>query len=156
MPSADLIIYFGTVTGNAESLALRAQERAQASGLSAELVNLAEIGPDQLIREGYALFFVSTWGDGEPPMDVDTFYYDLEAADIDLSQLSYAMFGLGDSDYPEFNGFARNLDERLASFGAQALYPRAEADVFFDDTYAEWEAGIFPLLEEQLALAATA
>jgi len=154
--SPDLTIYFGTVTGNAESLALRAQERAQAAGLSAELVNLAEITPADLITEGHALFFVSTWGDGEPPMDVDTFYYDLEASDLDLSNLSYAIFGLGDSDYPIFNGFARNLDERLASFGAQALYERAEADVFFDDTYAEWEAGIFPLLEERLALLATA
>jgi len=154
--SSDLVLYFGTVTGNAESLALRAQERAHSIGLTTELVNLAEIGPSDLITEGHALFFVSTWGDGEPPMDVDTFYYDLEAATLDLSNLNYAIFGLGDSDYPIFNGFARNLDERLASFGAQPMAERAEADVFFDDTYAEWEEGIFPLLEERLALLATA
>ena len=48
--------------------------------------------------------------------------------------------------YSDFNGFARKLDERLAALGAQRLHERIEAEVDFDDTYAEWEARVFPLL----------
>ncbi len=71
----------------------------------------------------------------------------------DISGLRYAVLGLGDRDYQEFNAFARKLDERLVALGAQRLHERIEADLQFEDTYAEWETRIFSLLVEARAAA---
>ncbi|HEY0946692.1 MAG TPA: flavodoxin domain-containing protein [Opitutaceae bacterium] len=145
--SYPLAIYYATMTGNAESLARRAYERALNEGWSAQLINLSEVKPADLADVGLALFIVSTWGDGEPPADATDFYYDLEKTSaLALSRLRHAVLGLGDRDYTEFNAFARNLDERLAALGARRLHARVEADLDYEDTYAEWETRVFPLL----------
>lgn len=142
-----LAIYYGTETGNAESLARRAYERAQNQGLSVRLHNLSEVKPADLADSVLALFIVSTWGDGEPPTDATDFHDELLADDApSLPALRYAVLGLGDSSYTEFNAFARKLDTRLAELGALRLMERIEADVQFEETYEEWERRVFPLL----------
>ena len=147
-----LAIYYATMTGNAEELARRAEARAAAVGWIPQLLNLSEVRPADLGENTRAIFLVSTWGDGEPPADADDFFRDLQqAAAPALPQLRYAVLGLGDRDYAAFNAFARQLDERLASLGAQRLHPRIEADVDFDDTYEEWETHVFTQLAADLA-----
>lgn len=141
-----ITLYFATMTGNAESLARRAEARATANGWLAQLHNLSEVKPADLFEDRLALFIVSTWGDGEPPADACDFWYDLEKARLDLSGLRFAVLGLGDRDYSDFNAFARQLDERLAGLGGTRLHARVEADIDFDDTYAEWESRVFDLI----------
>lgn len=135
-------VCFATMTGNAETLANRVHERLVAAGLSSELVNLANAKPADLAGWSRALFVVSTWGDGEPPADACDFWYALEKAELELSGLRFAVFGLGDRDYQNYNAFARMLDERLVALGAARLAERAEADLDFDGAYAEWEERI--------------
>ncbi|HEU5080094.1 MAG TPA: flavodoxin family protein [Opitutaceae bacterium] len=121
--SIPLAIYYATMTGNAESLARRASARALSQGWQTTLLNLAEVEPADLLEGRLALFIVSTWGDGEPPDEAFDFWYDLGKANLDLGALRYAVLGLGDSDYADFNAFARNLDERLAGLGGARLAP---------------------------------
>jgi Sulfite reductase, alpha subunit (flavoprotein) len=150
-----LTIYFATMTGNAESLAQRACDRAVAEGWDARTENLANVKAAALGQVNLALFIVSTWGDGEPPADASDFHYELERADsLALGGLRYAVFGLGDKDYADFNAFARRLDERLAALGAVSLQARVEADLDFDDTYSAWENTVFPRLAEAARSAA--
>ena len=144
--SISLTCYYATMTGNAEALARRACERALNAGWPAQLLNLSEVKPADLADTGLALFIVSTWGDGEPPADATDFWFDLEQAPLALGSLRYAVLGLGDHDYQEFNAFAHNLDTRLAALGASRLLPRVDADILFEETYAEWEACVFSLL----------
>ena len=145
MPNT-ITLCFATMTGNAESLANAAGERLSAAGHGCTIVDLASARPADLTTFTTALFFVSTWGDGEPPADAADFWYDLAKAALDLRGLSYAVFGLGDRDYPEFNAFARQLDERLAQLGGGRLLARAEADLDFEETYAPWIERLLPLL----------
>ncbi len=147
--SSRLALYFATVTGNAESLAQRAEVRARLDGWQPQLRNLSTVKPDDLAADRFALFIVSTWGDGEAPPDAADFWSDLARQTPHLAGLHYAVLGLGDRDYSEFNAFARDLDERLSALGAPRVHPRVEADVAFDDTYAEWEALVFSLLAAQ-------
>lgn len=155
--SNSLAIFYATVTGNAESLARRAHERALNEGWNARLVNLSEVKPADLAAETHALFIVSTWGDGEPPADACDFHYDLEKDSAPaLPALRFAVLGLGDKDYQDFNAFARKLDERLTALGAQRLHERIEADLDFDDTYAEWEKRVFPLVDDAFRTARVA
>lgn len=139
-------ICFATMTGNAETLATRAHERLAAAGVASELVNLADTRPADLAGWSRALFVVSTWGDGEPPADACDFWYGLEKAALDLSGLRFAVFGLGDHDYQNFNAFARVLDERLAALGGSRLGERGEAGLDFDDLFAAWTDRVAPAL----------
>ncbi|CAM3001394.1 flavodoxin domain-containing protein [Rariglobus hedericola] len=144
-----LAIYYATETGNSETLARQAHERAVAEGQADAIVaNISTLKPADLVSKQLALFVVSTWGDGEPPSDGCDFFYDLEKAQLDLSGLRYSVLGLGDRDYSDFNGFARKLDERLTALGAKALLPRAEADLDYEDTYNEWIGQALPLISE--------
>ncbi len=139
---------YATETGNAETLARHAHERAVASGwIHASVVNISQLNPADLLAHPLVIFVVSTWGDGEPPSDATDFFYALEKSALDLSGLRYAILGLGDHDYSEFCGFARNLDARLAALGATPLLPREEADLDYEDTYNAWIERLLPLLE---------
>lgn len=147
--------FYATETGNAETLARQAHERAAAEGHAAATVaNISRLSPAGLSAHTLALFIVSTWGDGEPPSDATDFFYDLEKAQLDLSGLRYAVLGLGDRDYSDFCGFARKLDERLAALGARPLLARAEADLDYEDTYNAWIDRVLPLLGENAVPAA--
>ncbi|MDR2982173.1 MAG: flavodoxin-like domain-containing protein [Puniceicoccales bacterium] len=136
----DIAIYYATMTGNSELVAQRAHDAAKAAGWNSTLHNLCDAKPDELASNAQiALFVVSTWGDGEPPSDAEDFFGALGTETPDLSAMRYAVFGLGDSDYELFNGFARNLDQRLSELGGKTYMARVEADREFDDTYAQWE-----------------
>jgi sulfite reductase (NADPH) flavoprotein alpha-component len=141
-----LALYYATETGNAESLARQAHARAITEGWTATVTNISQLKPAGLLSHPLVLFVVSTWGDGEPPSDATDFFYDLEKAPLDFSGLRYAVLGLGDRDYSDFNAFARRLDERLASLGAQPVLPRVEADLDYEETYGAWADRLFPLL----------
>ena len=150
-----LSIYYATMTGNSEALALNAMDRALNEGWTACAHNLSECSPNDLKAgdEGgnggrYALFIVSTWGEGEPPDDASPFFSELEADSAPrLEGLRYAVLGLGDSSYEQYNACARKLDERLAALGAERVHERIEADYNFEDTFEEWARRVFPLLD---------
>lgn len=154
MNSLPLAIYYASETGNAESVAYEIYERARAQGWpEATLDSIAALTPEKLSNHRLAIFAVSTWGVGDPPSEATDFYYELESAEIDLSGLNYAVFGLGDSDYPDFNAFAGSLDTQLSSRGAHRLLERAEADVEFDELYEEWADKLFSILPKTAATA---
>ena len=133
-------IFFGTMTGNAESLAQGTYDKITKAGGTAVLHNLADFSADSLTELfGTALFVVSTWGDGEPPTDAEEFFVALSEKSLDLSQLSHAVFGLGDNNYEHFNAFAKNLSARLQELGSPELEAVFSADVVFEQDYADWE-----------------
>ncbi len=140
-----IAIYFATVTGNAEELAGDACSRCREAGLTPMLHNLADMTPESLKQTKYALFIVSTWGDGEPPDDAADFFDELQDSDENLAELKYSVMGLGDQSYPDFNAFARNLDKELQTRSAKTFHDRVEADIDYDDTYEQW---INPVVEK--------
>jgi sulfite reductase (NADPH) flavoprotein alpha-component len=146
------------MTGNSETLAMSATNHALNEGWNATLRNLSECTPNDLGGSGdgsgaenaerYALFVVSTWGDGEPPDDALPFFNELESDSApNLAGLRYAVLGLGDSSYEQYNACARKLDERLAVLGGQRVHERIEADLDYEDTFNEWVRRVFPLLD---------
>jgi sulfite reductase alpha subunit-like flavoprotein len=142
-----LHIHFATTTGNAEGLANKAAERAKRDGFDVRLSNLADESPSDLTGDRLAIFIVSSYGDGDPPDAAEPFWIDLlKPSAPRLTNLRYALFGLGDRSHNDFNGFARKLDERLTALGATALAPRHEADTDYEDDWPGWEDATFALL----------
>ena len=138
--SKQIAIYYGTMTGNSEGLAQDAVAEAKAAGWDATLYNLAETKADDLAANAAnALFVVSTWGDGEPPSDAVDFFAELSGVNVNLDGHKHAVFGLGDSNYEQFNKFATDLDARLTELGSQTVLDVHKADVAFEDDFAAWK-----------------
>lgn len=141
-----LFIYYATMTGNAEELAINAESRTRAAGWIPQLHNLSEASPQSITEAKRALFIVSTWGDGEPPDDAAPFFEELQDSSVNLSHLDFAILGLGDESYPDFNQFAKDLEQELKRLGANAFHPRIDADAYFDETYEFWIAEVLEAL----------
>jgi sulfite reductase (NADPH) flavoprotein alpha-component len=136
---APLAILFGSQTGNAEALAKRAAKEAGKRGFAPTLHDLARYPAAQLAAETRLLLITSTYGDGDPPDNARAFWTFLsDAAAPKLARTRFSVCAIGDSNYPKFCGFGRDMDARLEALGAQRVHPRADCDVDFEEPFAKW------------------
>lgn len=109
---------------------------------------------DDFLNDGIdhlVLFVVSTYGEGEPPDNArefwDWLHLDSHPTNL-LSNLQYAIFGLGNRQYKIYQATARDLDKRLQSLGAKCIFPRGEgdADSTLEEDWEDWTSKLLPML----------
>ena len=72
--ASELLVLYGTESGNAEALAEQTAEKANQLGLKAKISNMADISLEALKKVDNLLVIVSTWGEGDPPESAIEFY----------------------------------------------------------------------------------
>jgi sulfite reductase (NADPH) flavoprotein alpha-component len=168
-----IAVLYGSQTGTAEGLARKLSKELKSAGYLVSLNSLEGYVPATLAAEKYALFIVSTYGEGEAPDCVQPFFQQLCVQHFPLlGDLSYALFALGDSHYEHFCQFGKDLDAKLRALGATCVLPRTDSDVEIDAPYASWKeavatklrelasapgairSGVVATVDEQIALAA--
>jgi len=136
---ARISVVYGSQTGNAKRVAERLARELETSGQLVRLVRADAYPTRELKDERWLYLVVSTQGDGDPPDDARGFVEFLAGKRAPpLKDLRYAVLGLGDSSYPQFNAIGRRLDERLAELGAQRLFDRGEADLDIETIADPW------------------
>jgi len=134
-----LSIVFGSQTGSAENLAKRIAKEAGRRGFAPTVHDLASYPTAQLASEERLLIVTSTYGDGEPPDNAKAFWNFLNGPSAPkLSQTRFTICALGDSNYPKFCGFGKDMDLRLEALGASRVHPRADCDVDFEEPFSKW------------------
>lgn len=136
-----LAILWASQTGNCENLAKKAAREAGTKGFAPTVYDLAQFSPARLAAERHVLVIASTYGDGEPPDNAQSFWNALSGDTATLPCLSNTRFSvcaLGDSNYPRFCAFGKALDDRLAALGAGRVHPRVDCDVDFEAPFAQW------------------
>lgn len=137
--SETLTIWYGTDTGNARGIATRLADAAKARGYTVELMRLDEVKPRNITKVKALLVVIATHGEGEPPEDSEAFYrFIMSDRAPKLADLKFAIFGLGDSSYPDFCQTSRELDARFAELGATRLLDLVDSDVDFETHEAGW------------------
>lgn len=132
-------IIYGTETGNSKKVTSQLLTNFKKNKIQAKAVDVFQYDIARLEKEKLALFVMSTQGEGEFPQNAVAFYEKLKASTVNLSQLQYAVLGLGDTSYPLYCYAGELLDEALAKLGAQRILPLVKADVDYADAVTAWE-----------------
>lgn len=155
---APMTVLFASDNGNAESLSKRLANRGKARGLKAKAIAMDDYPFEDLAGEENVIFISSTAGQGEFPQNGRAFWDAIkDAADLDLSNVHYSTFALGDSHYwPRkedkiyYNKPGKDLDARVAFLGAKPLAAIGLGDDQDPDGYQtgyqEWEARLWQAL----------
>jgi sulfite reductase alpha subunit-like flavoprotein len=69
---------------------------------------------------------------------------------LDIEFLKYAVIGLGDTYYPHFCQAGKDFDQYLSQRGANALLPRLDCDLYFEEQYPEWLEELKSVLKNTL------
>ena len=138
-----LSVLYASQSGTAEGLARKLAKELKAKGHSVTLASLEGYVPATLAAERYALFIVSTYGEGDAPDSVQPFYEQLCVEHFPrYENLSYAVLALGDKHYEHFCKFGKDLDAKLESLGARRIHERVDCDVEVSEPFARWKESI--------------
>ncbi len=142
-------ILYGSETGNCENLANEAEKYLSQNNISAEVLDMEKVNIEKLQTLENVLVITSTWGDGEPPSNASRLHSDLQSAEtLDLSNLKYSVFAIGQSFYDQFCQAGKDFDEYLEKFGAKRLQNIFLSDDDFEDTFSPWLNSIKIALDE--------
>lgn len=155
---APLTILFASDNGNAESLSKRLGNRGRARGLKTKVFAMDDYPFEDLPGEENVVLITSTAGQGEFPQNGRAFWDAIkDNTEIDLSQVKYSVFALGDSHYwPRkedriyYNKPGKDLDSRIAFLGGTHLVDIGLGDDQHPDSYqtgyGEWEPKLWQAL----------
>lgn len=116
-----LTILYGTESGNAEMAAEDMANVLNLTGKETRVISMEDYEPIDLQNEEHVIFMTSTYGEGELPLTSAPFYSKLKELDLDLSELKFSAFGLGDSTYEHFNGAIHTFVKLLRDLGAEQV-----------------------------------
>lgn len=146
-----LRVFFATETGNAKMVAQQVVKQAKDHGWHASPQPVKKIKKiEELQGDESVIFITSTHGEGDPPEPALAFFELIRQSQVSLKGVKYAVLGLGDSSYAEYNKAARDLDAYLEKLGAERIYQRGELDVDFASRYSQWIAGALSALPSAL------
>jgi cytochrome P450 / NADPH-cytochrome P450 reductase len=136
-----MLVLYGSNLGSAEELGTRMADLAEINGFATRLGPLDDyVG--KLPDEGGVLIICASYN-GAPPDNATQFVKWLggELPKDAFARVRYAVFGCGNSDWAAtYQSVPRFIDERLAAYGARAVYPRGEGDARsdLDGQFQKW------------------
>lgn len=147
--SREVIILYGSQTGNAQRLAENAGKALEGNDFQVIVSSMSDFKANHLKKAQNLLIIVSTHGEGEPPDNALSFHEFLHGRRAPkLDGLRFSVLSLGDSSYEFFCQTGKEFDQRLEELGATRLYPRVDCDLDYDEPASEWLAGVYGGLSE--------
>mmetsp|Transcript_40410 Transcript_40410/g.65530 ORF Transcript_40410/g.65530 Transcript_40410/m.65530 type:complete len:670 (+) Transcript_40410:116-2125(+) len=137
----ELVILYGSETGNSQGLAEALAEKSKKAGISVKCMPADEYDVDAALPTTKDLVVVlSTCGQGDFPGNFKKFWEKLSTKRPAhfLKNTRYTVFGLGDRNYEAFCETAKMVDARLKELGASKVLERGVGD---DQDEGKFDAG---------------
>ena len=139
MSDRDLLLIFGTETGNAEELAEDAAGLAKNYDLNPNVMDMEDINPDDISSSKRVIVICSTWGEGEQPVNAQDLYDAVsETEEGSMNGVNFAVLALGDTAFELFCESGKEWDAILEDKGGKRANDRLDCDTDFDDYAEEW------------------
>jgi flavodoxin I len=122
-----VIIVYGSTTGTTERMAGLVEREMKFSGLDVTVERASDITPEELGNYEVLVLGCSTWGDGE--LQEDFIEFEEKMRTTDLKGKKTAVFGPGESMYPQFCKAVDILEGTLKQCGAHLIKDGIKIDV---------------------------
>ena len=136
-------VFFGSQTGTSESFAndLVAEAVSDFGFECIEAVSVEMFTPSVVEEGANLIFLLSTYGEGDPSDDAIQFNEWLKTSSIDLTGVSYAIFGLGNKQYAHYNEMGKRTDKGFQQLGASRICPTGFGDdnVDIEQDWEDWK-----------------
>ena len=149
MGDRDLLLIFGTETGNAEELADDAAHSAESFDLNPTVMDMEDITPGDISGAKRLIVICSTWGEGEQPVNAQDLYDAVsESEDGSMEGVNFAVLALGDTAFEFFCESGKEWDAILEEKGGKRTNERLDCDTDYDDYAEEWNGTTLALMNE--------
>ncbi|MAP96576.1 MAG: nitric oxide synthase [Ponticaulis sp.] len=145
-------VFYGTESGNSEMAADDIVELIEDAGGAAEVIPMEDADVSELSGEKLIIVVTSTYGDGELPETTQPFYDALKSDRPDLSKVSFAAFGLGDSTYETYGNGIDTVSALLKELGASQTGETGRHDAAktlpLTDVVSTWAQSTLPIFQD--------
>lgn len=141
-------ILYGTETGTAEECSYSLAKAITAYGLPAKAIDLYDFTCADLCTLPLVFIISSTHGNGDPPENAIDLMDHLDMDEPDLSNVHFAVCGLGDTTYPYFAQCGKDFDSHMEKNGATRVVQRVDCDVNFEVPFAQFKQSVLKYLKE--------
>ncbi|KIW39782.1 uncharacterized protein PV06_08367 [Exophiala oligosperma] len=162
--SKQVVIFWGSQSGTAEGFAHQlARDCSHRLNLGVLVADVSDYDHDtlaQLSPSQYAIFIMSTFGEGDPSDNSTGFLRLLksESGLPSLTNLRFTAFGCGNSNYKYYNAVVDQVVSSLQDRGATMFLPIGKADDAKGTThedFEDWKTTLIRELRTQLGLVET-
>lgn len=139
-----ILVSFATMSGNTERVAqyINSELPKISPETQISLVNMMELTEELFNEHDLNILGSSTWTDGEFNPISEEFFNRLSASTIDLNGVKFAIFGLGESYYPEFCTVVEKMESVIKSKNGLIITEGLKLDGYVDDnmlhSVGEW------------------
>ncbi len=139
MTENEIIIAYGTETGNAEMLAEDAANAASDFNLEGRVCDMEDLSVDDLSSASRVMIVCSTWGEGDQPDNAQDLYDDVcDSAADSMNGVSFAVLALGDTAFEMFCESGKEWDQIFEEKGGTRIHERIDCDTDYEDFADEW------------------
>jgi NADPH-ferrihemoprotein reductase len=149
-------VYFGSQSGTAEGFCQELEQEAKSHDLNIVVEDLENFNEDDFVQHKTVVLIVATYGEGDPTDNAIDFFkwiQDESLSSDTLSGMRFAVMGLGNRQYVNFNSMGKIADKDLERLGAQRIHDRGEGDddQNIEEDFEQWkDAGLWTALKAAL------
>ena len=149
MSARDLLLIFGTETGNAEELAEDIGHLSRNLEFNPKVMDMEDISLKDISSSKRLIVVCSTWGEGEQPVNAQDLYNSVEGSDDHcLEGVNFAVIALGDTAFEFFCESGKEWDKILHKKGGKRVAERIDCDVDYEDYVQEWILNTLSLMKK--------
>ncbi len=149
MSARDLLLIFGTETGNAEELAEDVGHLSRNLDFNPKVMDMEDISLQDISSSKRLIVVCSTWGEGEQPVNAQDLYNSVEGSDDHcLEGVNFAVIALGDTAFEFFCESGKEWDKILHKKGGKRVAERIDCDVDYEDYVQEWILNTLSLMKK--------